>query len=100
MPDSVELKPLSGTLVKLIPQARDFSIGKSRQFHQVPALPGNLVAEPVSNILTTPHESATATAAAPIVFGPEMVTASAGTRIGTSRWLDANPGAGGVRRMP
>ena len=27
MPDSVELKPLSDTLAKLVPQARDFSIG-------------------------------------------------------------------------
>jgi len=27
VPDSVELKPLSDTLAKLVPQARDFSIG-------------------------------------------------------------------------
>jgi hypothetical protein len=28
VPDSVELKPLSDTLAKLVPQARDFSIGR------------------------------------------------------------------------
>jgi hypothetical protein len=27
VPDSVELKPLSNTLAKLVPEARDFSIG-------------------------------------------------------------------------
>jgi hypothetical protein len=40
-----------------------------------------------------------ADAVASTVFGPEMVTAAAGTRITALRWPDANAG-GEIRRKP